>query len=72
MAAVYGPAGIPVYWIINLKAKEVEVYTLLKRQGALLDMESHAFSSWGNRCRSWSMAWTWGGSPSATLSEASL
>ena len=34
MAGVYGPAGIPVYWIINLKARQVEVYTLLKRGGA--------------------------------------
>jgi Uma2 family endonuclease len=33
MAGVYGPAGIPVYWIINLKARQVEVYTLLKRRG---------------------------------------
>jgi Uma2 family endonuclease len=34
MADVYGPAGIPVYWILNLKARQVEVYTLLKRRGA--------------------------------------
>ncbi len=34
MAGVYGAAGIPVYWIVNLKAREVEVYTLLKRRGA--------------------------------------
>jgi Putative restriction endonuclease len=34
MAHVYGPAGIPVYWILNLKARQVEVCTLLKRQGA--------------------------------------
>ncbi len=34
MAGVYGPAGIPVYWIVNLKAHQVEVYTLLKRRGA--------------------------------------
>jgi Uma2 family endonuclease len=34
MAEVYGPAGIPVYWIVNLKARQVEVYTLLKRRGA--------------------------------------
>jgi Uma2 family endonuclease len=33
MATVYGPAGIPVYWIVNLKARQVEVYTLLKRRG---------------------------------------
>jgi Uma2 family endonuclease len=33
MAKVYGPAGIPVYWIVNLKAREVEVYSLLKRRG---------------------------------------
>ena len=33
MAGVYGPSGIPVYWIINLKARQVEVYTLLKRRG---------------------------------------
>jgi Uma2 family endonuclease len=33
MADVYGPAGIPVYWILNLKARQVEVYTLLKRPG---------------------------------------
>ncbi len=34
MADVYGPAGIPVYWILNLKARQVEVYTLSKRRGA--------------------------------------
>ena len=34
MANVYGPAGIPVYWIVNLKARQVEVYALLKRRGA--------------------------------------
>jgi Putative restriction endonuclease len=34
MADVYGPAGVPVYWILNLKARQVEVYTLLKRRGA--------------------------------------
>jgi hypothetical protein len=33
MAKVYGPAGIPVYWIVNLKARQVEVYSLLKRRG---------------------------------------
>jgi Uma2 family endonuclease len=34
MANIYGPAGIPVYWIVNLKAHQVEVYTLAKRRGA--------------------------------------
>jgi Uma2 family endonuclease len=35
MADVYGTAGIPVYWILNLRARQVEVYTLVKkRQGA--------------------------------------
>jgi Uma2 family endonuclease len=34
MAHVYGPAGIPVYWIVNLNARQVEVYTLLNRRGA--------------------------------------
>ena len=24
---VYGPAGIPVYWIVNLVDRQVEVYT---------------------------------------------
>ena len=24
---VYGPAGIPVYWIVNLNARQIEVYT---------------------------------------------
>ncbi len=33
--AIYGPAGIPVYGIVNLKAHQVEVYTLLKRRGPL-------------------------------------
>ena len=26
-AEVYGPAGIPVYWIVNLVDRQVEVYT---------------------------------------------
>jgi Uma2 family endonuclease len=26
-AAVYGPSGIPVYWIVNLVNRQVEVYT---------------------------------------------
>jgi hypothetical protein len=35
MAEVYGEAGIPVYWILNLRARQVEVYTLFKKwQGA--------------------------------------
>jgi Uma2 family endonuclease len=34
MASIYGPAGIPVYWIVNLKARQVEAYTLLKGRGA--------------------------------------
>jgi Uma2 family endonuclease len=33
LAGVYGVAGIPVYWIINLKARQVEVYTLKRRGG---------------------------------------
>jgi Uma2 family endonuclease len=33
MANVFGPAGIPVYWIVNLRERQVEVYTLLKRRG---------------------------------------
>jgi Uma2 family endonuclease len=27
LARIYGPAGIPVYWIVNLIARQVEVYT---------------------------------------------
>jgi Uma2 family endonuclease len=34
MASVFGAAGIPVYWIVNLRARQVEVYNLLKRRGA--------------------------------------
>jgi Uma2 family endonuclease len=34
MAFVYGAAGIPVYWIININAHQVEVYTLRRRGGA--------------------------------------
>jgi Uma2 family endonuclease len=30
---VYGPARIPVYWIVNLKAGQLEVYTLKRRGG---------------------------------------
>jgi Uma2 family endonuclease len=33
MAGIYGRAGIPVYWIINLRANQVEVYSLEKRRG---------------------------------------
>ena len=32
MAEVYGAAGIPVYWILQLRARQVEVYTLLKKR----------------------------------------
>ena len=35
MADIYGAAGIPVYWIVNLRARQVEVYTLVKRRGAV-------------------------------------
>jgi Uma2 family endonuclease len=28
LVRVYGPAGIPVYWIVNLIAQQVEVYTV--------------------------------------------
>ncbi len=34
MAKIYGAAGIPVYWIVNLRARQIEVYTFLKRRGA--------------------------------------
>ena len=27
MASVYGNAGIPVYWIVNLVDRQVEVYS---------------------------------------------
>ncbi len=27
MVRVYGPAGIPVYWIVNLKTRTIEVYS---------------------------------------------
>ena len=27
MAVIYGRAGIPVYWIVNLVDRQVEVYT---------------------------------------------
>ena len=27
MVRVYGPAGIPVYWIVNLVDRQVEVYS---------------------------------------------
>jgi len=27
MVRIYGPGGIPVYWIVNLVDREVEVYT---------------------------------------------
>src|SRR3954469_14714509 len=33
MARVYGPAGIPVYWIVNLEARQVELYSLSRRGG---------------------------------------
>jgi Uma2 family endonuclease len=31
--AIYGTAGIPVYWIVNLDDQQVEVYTLKRRGG---------------------------------------
>jgi hypothetical protein len=36
MAAIYGPAGIPAYWVVNLKLKDrqVEVYALSTRRAA--------------------------------------
>ncbi len=33
MALTYSGGSIPVYWIVNLKARQVEVYTLVKRRG---------------------------------------
>jgi Uma2 family endonuclease len=33
MADIYGAAGIPVYWIVNLKARQIEVYSLIRRRG---------------------------------------
>ena len=27
MVGIYGPGGIPVYWIVNLVDRQVEVYT---------------------------------------------
>jgi Uma2 family endonuclease len=34
MADVYGPAGIPVYWIVDVQRGRVEVYTASKRRRA--------------------------------------
>ncbi len=45
MAEIYGPAGIFVYWIVNLEARHVEVYTLLKRRGAPGDGKPRIFKS---------------------------
>ena len=33
MASVYGPAGILVYWIVNLVDRQVEVYTRPQSDG---------------------------------------
>jgi Putative restriction endonuclease len=60
MAKVYGPAGIPVYWIVNLKARQVEVYSLLKRRGTSLATAGLGSSGCGNQCPSRSRAWRWG------------
>ena len=35
MVRVYGPAGIPVYWVVNLKARQIEVYTQPSPNGYL-------------------------------------
>ena len=32
-ALVYGPSGVPVYWIVNLVNRQVEVYTEPGPQG---------------------------------------
>ena len=32
-AEIYGPAGIPVYWILDVKGRRVEVYTRSEPQG---------------------------------------
>jgi hypothetical protein len=31
MARFYGPAGIPMFWIVNLVARQVELYALNRR-----------------------------------------
>ena len=33
MAVVYGPAGIPVYWIVNVEGRQVEVNTRPGKKG---------------------------------------
>jgi Putative restriction endonuclease len=45
MANIYGPAGIPVYWIVNLTAPQVEVYTLLKRRATMTYGKPRIFKS---------------------------
>jgi len=45
MADVYGLAGIPVYWMLNLKARQVEVYSLVKRQTAFRYGKPRVFKS---------------------------
>ncbi len=64
MANIYGPAGIPVYWVVNLKDRQVEVYTLSKRR-APLATASLASSRRVSLCRSLSRARKSGGSPSS-------
>jgi hypothetical protein len=48
LARVYGPAGIPGYWIVNLQARQVELDTLNRRGG----YGSHASSDPGSPCLS--------------------
>jgi hypothetical protein len=33
MVRVYGTAGIPVYWIVSLRARQVELYSLNRGGG---------------------------------------
>ena len=33
-ANLYGPAGIPMYWIVNVKGRRVEVYARPRRKRA--------------------------------------
>ena len=51
MATVYGPAGIPVYWIVNLKARAGRGLYALEAAGGCSAMASPASSRRGSPCR---------------------
>lgn len=65
-ARIYARAGIPVYWVVNVIDKQIEVFTQPSGPTAAPAYAQHDVFAMGRACPSYSTATRSGRSPSAT------